>query len=252
MKKMLLFFLLIALSIIIFVQYSNHPKTLIAKLSTQKAIKAGELKYELYLWGLIPMGEAIFKKEKAEKYRDKDVYHLSASARPFKIWQRFYNASAIIDSYIDKERFQPLTFRQKVVIPGRQEIDKEVFYDQSGHIMSLDGIERKIPPDTLDPLSALFNISRTDFAQTEEIELNINTNQKTYLLMGNVSREKILVNKKTYDTFLIRAKIGRRDKNPYHQTNISMLLLKEEENIPILIKVFTSGLLMNIRLVEIN
>jgi hypothetical protein len=131
-------------------------------------------------------------------------------------------------------------------------INKEVYYDQKNGIMTLNNIRHQIPPHTQDPLSLLFNTMRMDFDKVEEIEMNINTNQKNYILKGIATQEDIIINKKTYRIVLAKAEIKRRDKNPYHKSNISMVLLNEKENIPILIKVFASGILINAKLIDIR
>jgi len=51
---------------------------------------------------------------------------------------------------------------------------------------------------------------------------------------------------------LLKGDISRRDKNPYHQTKISMVLVKDKENTPILINVFASGMLINVKLTSIK
>ncbi len=71
-------------------------------------------------------------------------------------------------------------------------------------------------------------------------------------LVGKTNQQDITINKKTYRIVLVKAEIKRRDKNPYHKSNISMVLLREKENIPILIKVFASGILINAKLIDIR
>ena len=118
--------------------------------------------------------------------------------------------------------------------------------------MSLGGVKRNILPNTHDPLSAVFNLMHKNFDNIEQIEMNINTNQKNYVLSGTVKQGDLTLNKKNYKTILLKVQIGRRDKDPYHNSNVSMVLVKGEENIPILIEVFARGILINVKLVDIQ
>jgi hypothetical protein len=91
-----------------------------------------------------------------------------------------------------------------------------------------------------------------DFDKVKEFEISLNTNQKNYVLKGAAQPQEICIDNKKYKIFILKSDIRRRDKNPYHQTKLTMTLCKEKENIPILIKVFASGALINARLVEIK
>lgn len=252
MRKLLFPFIVIIL-VLVFVAYNNsNPKSIISGLAKKGDIQSGELRYRIYLLGIFPVGEAIFGIEKIEEYQGQRVYHLNATAQSLKIFSKFFSGYAILDSYVDIKQLIPMIFRQKIVISGKQSIDREVIYDQKNGIMSIAGVKRQILPNTQDPLSAIFNIGHLDFGKVKEIEMNINTNQKNYVLKGTTEQKDISVHKKTYKIILAKAEIKRRDKNPYHKSSITMVLLKEKGNIPILIKVFASGVLINARLIDIK
>jgi hypothetical protein len=91
-----------------------------------------------------------------------------------------------------------------------------------------------------------------DFDRLKEIEMNINTNKKNYFLKGKVTPQDITIDKKLYKTFTLVATIKRSDKNPYHSSAITMVFLKDKENIPVLIKVVASGFLINARLIALE
>jgi len=118
--------------------------------------------------------------------------------------------------------------------------------------MSIDDTKREIPPNTQDPLSAIFNLRRMNLDKPKEFQMNINTSQKNYLLRGKVSLRDLVINEKTYKTILVKSEISRRDNNPYHRSTVSMVLAGGKENIPIIIKVFASGILVNAKLIEIK
>jgi ribosomal protein L21 len=83
--------------------------------------------------------------------------------------------------------------------------------------------------------------------------MNINTNQKNYSLKGTVVPKEISSAGRRYKVYLLKAEIKRRDKNnPYHRSKITMVVLRKDRNIPILIKVFASGALINAKLIEVK
>ncbi len=252
MKKLLLIFFIIILFLIFVSCYNSSPRTIISHLIKNGGIKTGQLRYKIYLLKIFPIGEAVFKAEEAEEYKGQKVYHLSAAAQSLRVFSKFFSGSALLDSYVNTEQLNPIAFNQKLIVTGKQDMYREVIYDQRNYIMSIAGVRRQIFPNTQDPLSAILNIKRMDFNKVKEFEMNINTNQKNYILKGIATQQGIIVNKKTYRIVLAKAEIERRDKNPYHKSNISMVLLEEKENIPILIKVFASGMLINAKLIDIK
>lgn len=252
MRKWLVLFILIVVSLTFLFYNNSNVKNIISGLAKKGGIGPGELRYRIYLFGILPVGDAVFGIEKIEQYQGQKVYHLSATAQSLNAFSKFFKASAHLDSYVDTEELCHLAFKQKIAILGKPTLEREVTYDQKSGIMDIAGVKRQILPNTQDPLSAIFNIRHLDFDKAEDIEMNINTNQKNYILKGVAERKNISIHKQAYRVILAKAKIARRDKNPYHKSSITTVLLKEKENIPILIKVFASGLLINARLIEIR
>lgn len=252
MKKLLIFLILVVLFLVYVVWNNTNPKLIISRLVKGGDLETGALRYRIYLLGVIPAGEVVFGIEKLERYKGQQVYHLTASGQSLSIFSKFFNSYAVLDSYIDTQKFNPVVFKQILVVKGQKSIEKEVIYDQKQGIMSISGLQRNISPNTQDPLSAIFNIRRMDFDKTKEFEVNINTNQKNYILKGTAYPKDISINNKIFKTVILGAQISRRDKNPYHKSMITMVLLKEKMNIPILIKVFASGFLINAKLIDIK
>jgi len=250
MKKILLIISVVIL-LFLFIVVSNDPKIIIAKLAKQGDLKAGELRYRISFFGVLPLAEAIIGVEKIEDYRGEKVYHLSASAKTIKMVSKFLKGEASFDSFVDIERLSPIVFKQRLMVSGKGSADREIIYDQEQGIMDIDGVKRAILSDTQDPLSAIFSLKKMDFDKIKEFEMNINTNQKNYILKGRATSKEIAIKGKTYKIAFLEASISRRDKNPYHKSRIKMVLLRGKENIPILMKVFASGVSLSVRLTEI-
>jgi len=252
MKKLFLFlFILVIFCAVLFLR-SNNPKIIISRLKNQLQgdISGKRLKYRVYLFGVLPVGEALFSEEKAGG--QEGLYHLSASAKALPFIARFFSGSAALDSFVDLESLNPVEFRQKVSTSGKPDVLKIVKYDQKNEVMELNGVKRKIYPGTQDPLSAVLRIRKMDFSQTKEIALGLNTNQKNYILKGSGSPWEVKIGKTLYRLILADVAISRRDKNPYHRSKVTMVLLQDQQNLPILIKVFASGVFITARLTSLE
>lgn len=252
MRKILLILFTVILFLIFVSWYNASPRVIISQLIKNKGIKTGQLRYRVYLLKIFPIGEAVLGAEDVEEYKGQKVYHLNGTANNSRLFSHFFKAYATLDSYIEMQQLNPILFKQKLVVTGKPDLYREVFYDQTNHIMSIEGVRRQILPNTQDPLSLIFNIKHMDFDKIKELEMNINTNQKNYILKGIVQSRDISIHKKTYKIASLETTIKRRDKSPYHQSRISIVLLKDKENIPILIKIFASGMLINARLIDIQ
>jgi len=162
-----------------------------------------------------------------------------------------FKAKANLDSYINPEDSNPALFKQDISIAGKDVINKkEVNYDQKQGFMTLEGVKREIMPNTQDPLSLMYNLRKLDFEKSKSVEFGINTNQKNYVLRGTVEK-KASVGK--YNVYCGKSDIRRRDKNnPYHRSQVTIWFAKDIENIPVLIRVFASGFLITVRLVEVK
>ncbi len=253
MRKLLFTIIaVVILSSIFLFYYNNSPKIIFSSLARKTNAQAKELIYRVNLFGILPVADAILKVERLEEYNGQKVYHLSATANSLRWYTKMYNAYAILDSYADINTHDPILFRQKAVIANEKVINKEVYYDQKNGIMTLNNIRRQIPPHTQDPLSLLFNIMHMDFDRVEGLEMNINTNQKNYVIKGLKRSRDMSIDKKAYKLVFLNADIERREKSPYHQSKISIVFCRDKENIPILIKVFASGAFLSAKLIEVR
>ena len=251
MKKIIFFLILLILGAIFIGRHNSNPGSIISNLSQNGQVKSGGLKYRVYLFGVVPVGEAFLEPEKIEELSGQKVYHLRAKAASASLWAKIIKVSADLDSYVDIKKLNPLLFRQKVVSPGKEKSLKEISYDQENGFMTVEGIKRQILPDTQDPLSIMFRLKRMDFTRTGEFTINLNPHKKNYLFTAIAKPADISIGSNVYKIFSLEAKVGRQDRNPYHQSQVSIFLLRQNENVPILIKVFASGILLVVKLVEI-
>jgi hypothetical protein len=118
--------------------------------------------------------------------------------------------------------------------------------------MTIGKTRRQILPNTQDPLSALYNLRRIDFNKTGEFKINLNTNQKNYLMAGEVKIRGVMVDREILKLIIAEAEIKRSDGNPHHKSRISIAMLEERQNTPVFIKIFASGAIISAKLVDIE
>lgn len=252
MKKVLFLLGILALFSVIFVAVKSRPQSIISNTIKGKDIKTRNLVYRIYLAGVIPAGEGMFMRPREEMFDGQRVYHLQAMAQSQGLFSRLFNASATFDSYVDRERLIPLFFRQRLSSPGKEKAEKEIFYDQKAGVMTVGGTKRQILPSTYEPLSLMLKFMRMDFEKISRFKVNINAHKKNYIFEATVKPKDISLKGNAYRIFLLQGDIKRVEKNLYHQTKITAVFLKDKENIPLLIKVFSSGVSIHARLVKIR
>lgn len=255
MRKFLLLLLLLALvCLVVIFKINTNPAAIISKLP--KDINAGtsdyKLRYKIYLMGVFPLGEAVFQPQQLTERNRVKVYHLSATAQSAKYLKNIFSADAIFDSYVDAKNLWPIEFDQRIHVAEKKDSRRQVFYDQKNQIMTLNGVRRQILPNTQDPLSLLFNLRSMKLDNPGNIEMNLNTNQKNYIVSGYFTNKDLRIGDGVAKTAVLKVFVRRRDNNPYHQTRITMTVLKGKENIPVLIKVFSSGLLIYAKLLGVS
>ncbi|MEK6568340.1 MAG: DUF3108 domain-containing protein [Candidatus Omnitrophota bacterium] len=249
MKKVLI---VIAVSIVLALSvsaYQNNPRTILARLDTTKLEnQAKQLVCRVYFLGLFPVGRAVLRDEGLMKFEGGDSYHLSAQAGVESLILKIYPFSANIDSYLDPKTLLPVFFRQDIQAKDK-ELKKEVMYDQIDNVMEIGGERRTIFPETYEPLSVLHKLRRMDLDKLSSFDLNINTNQKNYAFTGDISKENIKTKSGQVSIYRLKGRIFRRDKNPYHQSKIEIVLLDNGPKTPVFIMVFASGALITVRLI---
>lgn len=252
MKKYFWTFLFILLIAIALSASQNNPKAVLSKIESNKlSISSRELEYKVYLLGVLPLGKAVFRDIGPGKKENKNLYHLNAMAEGTGVIAKIYPFSVKIDSYLDISTFLPAIFKQALTIKEKT-VEKEVSYDQQNNIMRIHDERRSILPGTYEPLSAVYHLRKLNTNDLASFDLNINTNQKNYALKGNTQKDSVQLKGGPLGILNLSAKIFRRDKNPYHQSRINMILLDNLEKTPIYIKVFASGMLITVRLTDIR
>jgi len=254
MKKILFVsFLIIFLILVLSSGYHNNPKIIISRLfKTSNIREPAELRYIVYFLGIIPIGDAVFYPARIEDFAGGKVYHLRATAKTSRFLPRFFSAEVSLDSFVDIHRLNPLLYRQKLTAAGRKDINEEIIYNHKECFMSMAGVKRQISPNTQDPLTSMFNIMHMDLEKIKEFQMDINAHKKNYILKTNIQEKRLTINNKVYKTYFLKGMVFRQDNNPYHRSSFTFVLLKQNSNIPLLIKAFSGGISIKARLAGIR
>lgn len=250
MKKVIIAILIILAALLSVSAYQNNPQTILKKIDIARLeSQPKQLIYKVYFLGIFPLGKALIEDNGLVRFEGKDLYLLSARAGSDGLVSKLYPFSAHIDSYLELKTFLPAIFIQQLKTKDK-EIIKEARYDQANNIMEIAGQKRNILPETYEPLSALCRLRSLDLEKISNFDLNVNNNQKNYAFSGDITKEEIRLKDGTAKFYRLKGKIFRRDKNPYHQSQVEFVLLGNKQRIPVFIRVFASGALITARLTE--
>ncbi len=246
--KSVILLVLIGLFFIVNVMFymNNNPGVILSKKELiENSFSAKRLYYTIYLFGFFPVGQAVISDDGLMRDDGQNLYKLSALAKAVGIIAKVYSFNASINSYLEPNTFLPLFYKQEIKTPDKT-LAREIYYNQVKNTIKMMGEERAIFADTYEPLSAMFWLRRTDLESKEAFDLNINTNQKNYAFAGTVAKRP---NKK-HNVYLLKGKIFRRDKSPYHRSSVDIVLAGNKVKTPVLIKVFASGAYIIIKLTK--
>lgn len=252
MKKIILVLCIMSIGALAIYRHTNDPKSTLSLFDGNNKLPALHLKYRVYLFGIIPVAEATLENAKTEAYNGVMVYRLRATAKSMRYLSPFFYFSAVLDSYVNKETMNAMKFRERITIPGKKHIDKEIVYDQNAGVMVSDSVQRVIVVPTQDPLAAVFNIMRMDFNKNATFKMNLNTNQKNYDFTGKTKAYGLSSNNKLFKMILAEAEIKRASKNPYHRSMVTLILLQEQENVPVICRIFAGGFVIVAKLVGLQ
>lgn len=241
-KKIIIAIMVLLIGLISVGIHQNSPEVILSKIDIAK-FKEGprKLNYQVYLLGVFPVGRAVFSRDSA--------ISLSARAKSEGLISKIYPFEAVISSIIDSKTGLPSALSQSLKTKDK-EIIKEVKYDQANNTMQRGEVLRSILPETYGPLSLLAMLRGLDMRAVNEFDFNINTNQKNYAFTGNIIESEHRIKGQSHTIYRLKARIFRRDKNLYHQSRVDIVFLDNAGKTPIYVKVFASGGLITIRLVN--
>ena len=252
MKKVFLMILIVLVCVGSFQVFNNRPQSILMELQKKDLLGAKRgigLQYTVYFMGVVPMANILISQEDAGVYEGKDAIKMTMIAKPLSPLFDFYKGRVELVSLIDKKKEHALKFSETIYEPSSINETREIFYDQEKHIIKANNEERMMLPDTQDPLSMLHFLRSQDFKKGEVLDLNVNTNQKNYRFLTKVDKKQSFsVNGTKVSAVSLEIDIKRRNKTRRNSTQMTVWLTNDDKNTPFLIKVFTSGLFLVLRL----
>lgn len=129
--------------------------------------KNGEMFVYDLKYGFITGGQAILETRETS-FEEKNVFHLKGTFVTTGLADKIYSVKDIFESYMDKNTSLPY-FAIRNVKEGSYKYYNEVKYNQdSNSVVSLKKGWSKVPPKTLDILSAFWYIRRVDFSKVKQ------------------------------------------------------------------------------------
>lgn len=136
-----------------------------------------------YMW-IIPMGKAIVSTEPDSL--DKNVYKIATHYESPKWLSIFFKVTSNVVSTVDSKTNLPIQYDETYLLTGYPQEHSVLIYDQKTGNLKIDENgrkeEKKIPLNTLDPLSAIYYLRAQTWTVGEKKSFNLNSHHNNYQL----------------------------------------------------------------------
>ena len=242
--------------------FKNNPKTILNRIPVERRGSAGDevmpkegerLSYVVkYLW-IIPVGVADIEVGHREYYKNRRIYPLIAKGRVSDFISRFIKAEGTIKSYVDVKGLYPWQYEESAQAEGHSPSIKKILYNQDAQLMEFEGLKRKIPFGTQDPLSALFYLRWQDYSEHKEIALNVNSNQENYTLLSKLNKRYTIGGSGWAVNLVVTDSVIKSPKRySKSEARITTFMVDDATRIPLLFKIKTKFGPLIVRLEDID
>jgi len=142
--------------------------------------------YSIRYLGIIPFAQASIEVKGSQLIEGREVVSLRAMGSLTPFLNKIINASFAASSLFDVGEQSPLEYQEKMIVKGEVKDEKRVEYDPLNNTMFLEGVKRRIPDRTQDPLSLLYFLRGQSFKEGEPFSWMVNSNQSTYVVEGQL------------------------------------------------------------------
>jgi hypothetical protein len=158
-------------------------------------------------WGVIPAGEAVIEVLAAEEINGIKCHHFAMTLKTYPFIDLFYKVRDRIDSYADARMTHSVLYKKqkrgrskKDVVVNINREKREAKYSKNGKMRRL----ISILPGSFDPLSVFYAFRIHELKDGLVINVPVTDGKKCVMGTAKViKREKINVNGRTYDTYLV-------------------------------------------------
>jgi len=158
-------------------------------------------------WGFIPAGEAVLEVLPAEAVSGVKSCHFVMTARTYPFIDLFYKVRDRIDSYADLGMTHSILYKKRKRGRGKKDVVVDFNWGKRVARYSKNGKKRRlisILPGSFDPLSVFYAFRIHELKEGLVIKVPVTDGKKCVMGMARViKREKISVDSRTYDTYLV-------------------------------------------------
>jgi hypothetical protein len=163
-------------------------------------------------WGVIPAGEATLEVLPTRVVDAKRAYHFVLTARTNSFLDVFYKVRQRIDAYPDLGLNRSLLYKEVHTV-GHRKRDARIVFDwenMEARYINFGEVKKQVAldPGTLDPLSVFYYSRMFDPSRHRVLERPVTDGERCVIgRAAFVDRERLQVQGKTYDTFLIEPEL---------------------------------------------
>lgn len=191
-------------------------------------------------WGGIEAGEAVIETLPYEYVDGRPFFHFVMTTQTSGAVDRIYKIRERQDSYVDQNFTHSVQYEKRTM--GKHPREVVVYFDwrlKNATYVNFGEPEKSVSivPGTFDPLSMFYVIRKHDLQEGASIQIPITDGKKLISTRALVkSREKIVVNERTYDTYVIVPDFDLRKAFEKDQPDMKIWLTADDRRIPVKIE----------------
>jgi len=202
-----------------------------------RAFNVGErLKFSIG-WEFIDAGTAVLSVDSIMKWKDRPVYHVTATTESNAFFSALYKVRNKLETYIDVKGIYPVRYIKKTSEGGTRR-NFEVDFDQSSKVAAIADADSgnriiSVPAFVQDIISAFYYVRTLPLDDGKEIDLSTFDNGRWKSVKIKVVRyETISVDAGKFDCIVVQTPIG-----PFNnKSDLNIWLTHDERRIPVLMK----------------
>jgi len=191
------------------------------------------------IWGSFPVGDATLEVLPGDSPLAQNSYHFVMRTTTSSQLDWFYRIQETRESYTDRNMSRTLAYKKRDTGTHPRDISVRFDWGRSTATYVNKGDDEKtvaIVPGTFDPLALFFVIRTKTLRVGSVIEIPITDGKK--LIQARVSvlrREIVVIDGKSYDTFLVVADLKQRDDEAWteNMTELMIWFGADEKKLPI-------------------
>jgi len=191
-------------------------------------------------WGGIEAGEAVIETLPSEYVNGRRLFHFAMTAQTSSTVDYIYKLRDRQDSYVDQDFTHSVQYEKKATGKNPRAIVVHFNWRQMNATYVNFGEQQRpvsIVPGTFDPLSLFFAIRKHDLREGSAIHIPVTDGKKLIATKARVKgRERITVNERTYDTYVVVPDVDMRQEFDKDQLNLTFWITADEKRIPVKIE----------------